>query len=256
MDPLRLGRVALEDHGVVLEARHELDDVEPAREGDVAERPLVGVVALVEEDEPRCELVEERAARDRRSDRCRQHLREQAAGPRVVELDLALVEIAGDGRERLAADVGAVEGQRLQIGRRRDLLEERSRLRPRVLHLLGAEVVVEGHEAAHAVELEVPAREVRVRQRQDDRLETLELQRFREHPLELHLVGRVAQARDQRRSAVRRRRGRHDRAVAAAERPVVALGDRPGSERPAVEPDRLGKRHGCVLYRPKSIRAP
>src|SRR5439155_20010119 len=59
MQALRLLGVALEHEPVVLEGVHPLDRVQAALEREIAERRLLGVVALVEEDELRLELVEE-----------------------------------------------------------------------------------------------------------------------------------------------------------------------------------------------------
>jgi len=74
MHAARLPCVALEHQIVVLEPGHELNDIDPAFEGEIRERSLRGVVSLEEEDELRTEVVEQPLPRDRRGERLWQEL--------------------------------------------------------------------------------------------------------------------------------------------------------------------------------------
>ena len=252
MDRLRLLRVALEDDRVVLEAADELDHVDAPVERDVAERPLARVVLLVEEDELGPEVVEHPAGRDRRAHRRVQQLAEQRPRLRVVEVDATLVQVPRHGRERLAADVGALVAQLLQVGRARHAPVERARLLPSASLELGGQVVVERDEALDPEQLVVAPRDRGVGQRRDDRLEPLELERLREHALLLRLVGRVRQARDQRPAPRRLGRRPQHVLVAPPECAEVALVRRARPERAGVAADRRG--HGVSIYSPRYDR--
>ena len=192
MDRLRLLGVALEHGRVVLEAADELDHVEAAVQRDVAERSLARVVLLVEEHELGLDVVQDPAGGDRGAHGRVQQLREQRSRLRVVEVDASLVQVPRHGRERLAADLGALVAQLLQVGRARHALVERCGHLSCAVPQLGRQVVLGAEKAMDPEELVVAARDRRVGQRGDDRLEPLQLERLREHALLLRLVRRVA----------------------------------------------------------------
>jgi len=246
---LRRLRVAHEDERVVLEPAHELDHVQVARERDVGHRSLVGVVALVEEDEIGRDLVEHRLRRERRRDRLRQQLLEQRASERVAGVDGTLVQVAGDRRQHLPADVRPVERRRLQLRRKLDTGEQLLRLALcRVLHPR-VEEVLQRDEPLDPEHLKETPRNLAVPRHRHDDVEPGELERLREHPLELQLVRRVAEARDERRPARLRRRPAQHLAVVAPERPEVELQSGSCPQRAPARGDRCQR---CGHERPLS----
>ena len=224
----RLAGEALEHERVVLRPGDVLDDAEPACERDVGERRLGGVVPLEEEHELGLHVVQEALGRDRRLERPRQELGELVADALVAKVDRSLVECTRDGREHVAADCRAVEGQVADAGERRppgqDLL--------RGGRGLGAGCVVEvrreRHEALDPEGGEVLARHPRLVLDDHDRPPPHELERLAEHPFELQLVDELGQADEERDRAV----AVPDRAQAgmlSAQARDVALEDRPAA---------------------------
>ena len=144
MDRLRLRGEALEHERVVLEPPDELHDVQVAAEREVAERALVRVVPLVEEDELGLHVVEQPLEGEQDPHRRRQQAAQQLARLGVREIDPAFVQVAGDGGQGLPADVDAAEREPPQVVRLAHSLEQRLALAPRlVLEELGCQVVLE-----------------------------------------------------------------------------------------------------------------
>src|SRR5439155_22472592 len=112
MQALRLLGVALEHEPVVLEGVHPLDRVQAALEREIAERRLLGVVALVEEDELRLELVEEAGAGDARTGGGLREVGEERLDLGVVRIERGPVQDPRSSREHVTPEL-ALERQRL-----------------------------------------------------------------------------------------------------------------------------------------------
>jgi hypothetical protein len=117
--------------------------------------------------------------------------------PPIGEIDRALVKIARKGREDLTTNVGAVVPDALQVLCGLDAGQQGDRV-----HVVRANVVVvERDETLDAKETEVSAGELGVARHGGDDLEPLLLKCTGDHPFELDLVRRPAEARDQRDAA-------------------------------------------------------
>ena len=229
MQAPRLGRVALEDLRVVLRGGDELDHVQAALEREVRERRLRRVVPLVEEDELRAKLVEQRLRRERRPHGDEQRLAQQPlrVGAREIDAPSCRARETVETTKRPTAAPSTVSCARsasegFASSRRGGLVA-----RPGIQR--GVDVVVEHDEAPHAERPQEARRGLRARLDEEDRRVALQLERLREHRLELELVDELRQADDERDrpGAVRERSERppvpkpHEREIELAARLVV-----------------------------------
>ena len=148
-------------------------------------------------------------------------------GPRarILEIDRPFVERPRDGRQHVAADASAVEGQVADVGERGLGADD---LPGGGLRLLAGRVVEVGRQRDEALDPErrqVLPRHPRVVLDEHDRLPACELERLAEHPFELQLVDELGQADEERDRAVAVADRAERLAVVPAQAPDVTLED-------------------------------